>query len=207
MANQTNVVVFDATSRKHLPLVPGDKIDRSVVDFAPTGVTFNAGTGILQVAFADGSVQTTDLTILAADKFLSSSSYDANSGTLTLVMSDSSTYAVPLADLVSVVASAGQSIEMTGSGTNTDPLVPNLKLSADAGNIATWGTDSTLFVPATPIELPVADVPSVTDDGTLPTIVYHGGANGAPVDALLGAPDGWLEIMVLGVAKRIPYYN
>lgn len=180
MTVQTNVVIYDAGTQRHLPIAPGDLIDRSLIDFAPTSLAFNAGTGDLTATFADGSTKVANLGALAADKFLASSSFDPLTSILTLTMTDASTYTVNLADLIKVSTANSTSIKLVGDGTATSPLVGTLDLTV------------------------AAIAPPIGDNGTITTKSYT--TAGTPANVLLGDPDGWTTITVAGVARKVPYW-
>lgn len=150
MAIVTDVVVFNSTSRKHVPIPAGDKLSKAVVDFSPPTLSYVPGTGVLTVTHVDGTVQNVTLTSIAADKFLSGSAYNATTGVLTLTLSDATTVTVSLADLAPIVPGNTGNVKFTGTGTTATPLVGNLDLVAGAA-------------------------PAVVDNGTTPTIFF--GAN------------------------------
>jgi hypothetical protein len=202
MATQTQVVILDTSGNKHIPLVAGDKIDRSVLDLAVGSASFNPITNYLTLTFADGSTVAVNIGTLAADKFLNSSSYNSGTHELILNMSDGSTYTVPLADLIPVQANNSITASILGDGSAGSPLQVDVKISANAGNQLSAAVDG-LFVPAA--NLTPATALAHADDGTVTTKSISN--SGGVAQVLLGDPAGWATIAVGGVAKRIPYWD
>ena len=161
-----------------------------------TGVAFNPGTGDLTLTSSgSGAPLVVTLATLAADKFLNSSSFDPLTNTLTLVMSDASTYTVNLADLVYSSVAASTTAIVSGDGSSASPLRADVKISATAGNALT--VDATgLYV--ADFSLTAGSTPATTTETGLSTVIFGG------TTATMGAPAGWYETPD---GKRIPYYN
>jgi hypothetical protein len=202
MANQTQVVFFDAVNNKHAVLASGNKLDRNILDLATGAASYNPSTNDLTLTFADGTTVVVNLGVLSVDKFLASSSYDTTTNSLVLNMSDGSTYTVPLADLVPVLTGNTSTTTVTGNGTTGNAIQVDVKISANAGNLLSVAADG-LFVPA--LDLQTTTAPASADDGTVTTKSISNSGN--PAQVLLGDPAGWATIVVGGVAKRIPYWD
>ena len=112
MANVT-FVKYDSIAKKLVPSVAGDTLPVSALALSAvtgnaltdksglyvpdiTGLSFDSGTGVLTLTLGDTTTRTVNLAVLAADKFLQGSSYNATTKELTLTMTDASTYVVYL---------------------------------------------------------------------------------------------------------------
>ena len=158
--------------------------------------TFDGGTGLLTLGMSGAaSPITVTLATLAADKFLSASSFDPLTNTLTLTMTDASTYTVNLTDLVYSSVSNSTSTTMSGDGSNASPLSVEVKISTTANNALTVDANG-LYVPD--FSLTAGSTPATTTETGLSTVIFGG------TTATMGAPAGWYETPD---GKRIPYYN
>ena len=161
-----------------------------------TGVAFNPGTGDLTLTSSgSGAPMVVNLATLSADKFLNGSTFDSLTNTLTLVMSDASTYTVNLSDLVSSSVAASTTAIISGDGSSASPLTADVKISATAGNALT--VDATGLYVAN-FSLSAGSAPPTTTETGVSTIVVGG------TSSIMGTPAGWYETPD---GKRIPYYN
>lgn len=161
-----------------------------------TSAAFDGGTGELTLTLSGAaSPVTVNLSTLAADKFLSGSSFDPLTNTLTLTMTDASTYTVNLSDLVYSSVGDSSSATVSGNGSVASPLTVDVKISATAGNALT--VDATgLFVSST--NLTATTAPASTTETGISTVIIGG------INKTMGEPAGFLET---ADGKKIPYYN
>ena len=161
-----------------------------------TSASFNGGTGELTLTMSGSAAPVTvNLATMAADKFLSGSSFDPLTNTLTLTMTDASTYSVNLSDLVYSSVGNSTSATVSGDGSVASPLTVDVKISATAGNALT--VDATgLFVSST--NLTATTAPASTTETGISTVIIGG------INKTMGEPAGFLET---ADGKKIPYYN
>lgn len=161
-----------------------------------TSAAFDGGTGVLTLTLSGAaSPVTVNLATLAADKFLSGSSFNPATNELTLTMSDATVYTVNLADLV--YSSVGDTTTTTfnGDGTSASPLSVDVKVSGLAGNALVVDAQG-LFVPD--FSLTPGTPPAATAETGISTNIIGG------TTATLGNPAGFFETPD---GKLIPYYN
>ena len=214
MTIRSQLVYFDGAGNRLVAGAAGDKwsADALAVSSSPnnglensagelfasklTGVAFNPGTGDLTLTSSgSGAPMVVNLATLSADKFLNGSTFDPLTNTLTLVMSDASTYTVNLADLVRSSVSNSTSATVSGDGSSAAPLSVEVKISTTANNALTVDANG-LYVPD--FSLTAGSTPTTTTETGLSTVIFGG------TTATMGAPAGWYETPD---GKRIPYYN
>lgn len=109
-------------------------------------LTFDAATGIWTITKNDGSSSTVSSPV---EQFLSSSSYDAATSTLTLSMADGTDVDVDLSGLVDAYTlTAGDGVDVTGDGSSATPWVVAAKVDPAAINALTNGPAGLLLDPA-----------------------------------------------------------
>lgn len=95
---------------------------------------------------------------LPADKFLQSASWSTATSTLTLTMSNGTTFPVLLSDLLPIVTASSTSVLVTGAGTTASPATAALKLDPLVGNLLVVTTAGSKVDPASVTALSSIDV-------------------------------------------------
>ena len=212
------LVKYNAGLAKHLPFVLGDLIPAGVLQLSsiannglsidttglfaakPVSMTFSGATNILTIVNSDGTTATVALNALAADKFLSSTSYNPATREITLVMSDASTFVIPLSDLIPVATVASSSVNVTGNGQTGSPITAAVIISSNAGNAISTLANG-LFAVTAPVPTLAATPPGSTSDGTISTVIV--GSN----TSILGTPIAWESKVIGGVTYKQPLYS
>ena len=127
---------------------------------------FNPANGVLTTSLSDGTSLTANIGVAAADKFLTSTVYDASTSSLKLTMSDGTVMTVPLADLVKV---ATDGLAIQGDGTTGTPV--KLVLDPASSGIAATQTAAGLKLVVAP---PAATTNTITISGSTVTTVVNG---------------------------------
>ena len=153
MANKTTVVIHNAVTKKHAPLVAGDKLAGSVVQLsADAGNSITTGT--------DGGLLVTTVAALPDDQVLTGDNSGSVNLTLTPATQPNGDVNYTIKGEVKIDPAAGNSAVATSSGLYVPtPAVPVLP---------TWTT---------------GNAPAVVDDGTTTTRYFGGNtfALGTPV--------------------------
>jgi hypothetical protein len=123
-----------------------------------TTLGYNGATGDLTYVDEDGVTTTITLPL---ENFLSAAVYDSGSNTLTLTLTDGSTFPVDLSDLVEVYSlTGGNTTTVSGDGSTLTPWEIEAKIDPAPGNQLT-ASPTGLFVAATP-----ATTNTLVNDGT-----------------------------------------
>jgi hypothetical protein len=212
MANITQVVAYNSTTRRFYATSSSDKISinqiplsvqsgNGLIDnnglFVPKIDTLTFSNDTITINMTDGTNKSVSIPGISADKFLQSSSYDTNTKTLSLTMNDNTVISIDMSDLVKINVSSSNSIELIGNGTTANPLSANVKLSTDANNGLSITATGLYANPSASFNDSVLPNGITTENGSIPTTIL--GAR----SFILGAPSGWVE---LTGGKKVPYW-
>ena len=212
MANITQVVAYNSTTRRFYATSSSDKISinqiplsvqsgNGLIDnnglYVPKIDTLTFSNDTITINMTDGTNKSVSIPGISADKFLQSSSYDTNTKILSLTMNDNTAINIDMSDLVKINVTSSNSIELTGNGTTSNPLSANVKLSTDANNGLSITATGLYANPSASFNDSVLPSGITTENGSIPTTIL------GALSFILGAPSGWVE---LTGGKKVPYW-
>ena len=213
MANITQVVAYNSTTRRFYATSSSDKISinqiplsvqsgNGLIDnnglYVPKIDTLTFSNDTITINMTDGTNKSVSIPGISADKFLQSSSYDTNTKILSLTMNDNTAINIDMSDLVKINVTSSNSIELTGNGTTSNPLSANVKLSTDANNGLSITATGLYANPSASFNDSVLPSGNTTENGSIPTTIL------GALSFILGAPSGWVE---LTGGKKVPYWK